>query len=146
MRFVSPIILLLLAFAPPAQAAATGTCQIQQASFSLRCWVPIGAATQFTGDPVFAVFATTRRLVEGTGITMDVIATDCAHRREQRATVPMGPGNTAQLARFNWPTALMDAPRRCVEVLFNRCLSPQDGKARCSQVLSSSGSTARVEW
>ena len=119
-RILALLILLLLAAAPAAQATATGTCMVQQASFTLRCWVPLGAATQFRGDPVFVVSATTRRVVERTNVTVDVIATDCAHRQEQRATVKMGPGNTAQLTQFNWPTALQDAPRRCVEVLFNR--------------------------
>lgn len=146
MRILAPLILMMLALASPAQSAATGTCIIQQSSFSLRCWVPLGAATQFRGDPVFRVSATTRRLVEGTNVTVDVVATDCARRREHRATVNMGPGNTASLMQFNWPTALQDAPRRCVEVLFNQCLTAQDGRARCSQVLSSSGSTAGVFW
>jgi hypothetical protein len=99
-----------------------------------------------SGDPVFVVSANVVRTVADARVTARVFATDCGMMRELRNTMSLGTAPGGALAQFNWPVALQERPRRCVEIEMSDCRSITDAAVYCGAVINHMQSRGSVRW
>ena len=129
-----------------APAGAQGYSQMcGQERGNVVCRVQIHSFPR-TGDPVFVVSVNLVRTVADTRVTARVFATDCGTMREQRNAMALGTSPGGMVAQFNWPVALQERPRRCVEVEMAECRSITDQAVYCGAVINQMQSRGSVRW
>ena len=99
-----------------------------------------------TGDPVYVVSVNVVRTVPSSRVTARVRATDCGVTGEQRNYMPLGTGPGGVVAQFNWPVALLETRRRCVEIEMAECRSITDEMVYCGAVINHLQSRGSVRW
>jgi hypothetical protein len=139
-------LLLTLACMLPAAARAQGNTEMcVQESGNVICRVQMLNFPR-TGDPVFIVSVNLVRSVPTSRVSARVFATDCGTMREQRNFMTLGVSAGGVLAQFNWPVALQQRPRRCVEIEMAECRSVTDQPVYCAAVINQMQSRGSVQW
>lgn len=131
--------------AAPSLHAQSATHMCVQESFEVICRVQATPIPQ-VGDPLYVVSASIVRTVPGTSVSVITRATDCGTRKEQRNLAGMGAQGSGQVAQFNWPVALQDTRRRCVEIQMTACRRADGGAVGCGAVVSWRESRVSVRW
>lgn len=140
-----PFILALACLLTAPAAAQTYTQMCVEERGNVICRVQIHSFPR-TGDPVFTVLVSVLRTVPSTRIAARVFATDCGTMREQRNYVTLGAGEGGPVAQFNWPVALQDRPRRCVEIEMSECRRITDEAVFCGAVIDRMRSRGTVRF
>lgn len=129
--------------APAGAQAYTSMCA--QERFNVICRVQILNFPRM-GDPVYVVSVNVVRTVASSRVTALVRATDCGVKSEQRNYMTLGTSAGGVVAQFNWPVAMLDTPRRCIEIEMSECRTITDEAVMCGAVISHLQSRASVRF